>query len=181
MRIILLLLILIITPSLATASSINSCEPKFDAFINNYEIYRLQAYNSVISNCIPTNESYIQIKGHPESRVPFEGFVVGIESFWHPALRYLVKVTSKAGGNVTLVMLLKHQKAANQFDRGFREVFSSSIGYISVLNEGLNSLFVVTRDEYISESCRGVDEIKYQYSDGKFIKTNKAIISRECK
>jgi hypothetical protein len=164
----------------ADAFSKIECLPKLDAFIGKYEIFRGQEFNSNFSKCLANDKSKIQFKGVPASGVPLDGFIVGIESFWHKKLQYVVKVTTKTGGHTTLVKLLAHKSGSDIFNPKFNWSFSSSMGYIVVSKSTASNIEVRTRDHHMGNDCRWVTEDLYHYLDTIFEKISTTEVLREC-
>ena len=168
----------LLLPTSVFAESI--CEPKIDAFIGQYQVYRLQGYNEKISKCIPINKSFIQVNGFADSKVDITGFVVGIESFWSSKLGSVIKVTSKAGGHTTIVKLLAHKHGANNFSSNFDENFSSSMGYITVSKEEPGNLTVKFINNYIDYNCQWIIEDVYVLLGEYFSIISSDEIIRKC-
>jgi len=162
------------------ASKKMECLPRLDAFIGKYEIFRGQEFNSNLSICLANDKSKIQFKGIPASSIPLDGFIVGIESFWHNKLQYVVKITTKTGGHTTLVKLLAHNSGSDIFNPQFSWIFSSSMGYIVVSKDGPNFIEVKTRDHHMANGCRFVTEDLYHYLDTTFEKVSTTEVLREC-
>ena len=158
----------------------NLCEPKIDAFLNGYQVYRVQIFHEKISKCIPDNKSFIQISDNPDSRIDIIGFVVGIESFWSQTFGSIIKVTSKAGGHTTIVKLLARKSGFNNFNPDLNENFTSSMEYIVVSKEGPNYLTVKVRNNHMSNNCQWVTEDVHVLSDKGFSINSSDEIIRKC-
>ncbi|MDU0111806.1 hypothetical protein RT723_02030 [Psychrosphaera aquimarina] len=159
----------------------NTCSTKLDAFIGKYEIYREYSVNNHFSKCLATDKSKIQFKGNPDSRVLLNGFVVGIESFWHQDLNEIVKITTKAGGHTTIVRLLANQYGQSQFTPDFDVTFSSSMAYIVVSKTPSGNLIVTTRDSHLEENCQRVTEDIFEMEGNDFTKVSTTEVYRECR
>ncbi|MBU2918777.1 hypothetical protein KO505_12535 [Psychrosphaera sp. F3M07] len=129
---------------------------------------------------MPTNQSKIQLKGKPDSSVEINGFVVGIERFWHKELNQIIKVTSKAGGHTTIVRLLATQRGADQFTADFDVTFSSSMAYIVVSKSADGNLIVTTRDNHRGDNCQWITEDVFVMEGVKFNKISTIELHRKC-
>ncbi|MGO3344761.1 MAG: hypothetical protein ACTIM4_07805 [Marinomonas sp.] len=162
------------------ASQEQKCPAMIDGFVQEYEVYRQQFFDSEISKCIPDNESYIMLRDKPESSIQITGFVVGIEQFYHPEFYNILKVTSKAGAHTTIVKLLAHKHGGNLFTESFNWDFDSSMDFISVSKNGPESLQVITRNNEHDGKCAWEIEDKYQFISGEFEKISTSEVERSC-
>lgn len=157
------------------------CPPKIDAFIDSVEVYRSQIYDKDIERCIPGDNSFIIPKnGKHEEGISIDGFVVGIETFWHNDLGNVLKITSKAGGHTTVVKLLKEESGKDNFAEIPGGTFSSSMGYIVVSKEGPEFLQVRVRNNEFLDDCQIVTEETYSLKTGEFVLDGKIVVDKDC-
>jgi hypothetical protein len=148
------------------ALAANKCDGKLDAFVGVYEIIRNHYFDKEIGHCIPGVDSLIRLKQEHHVSYSLTGFVVGIEQFWHNKFSNIIKVTTKAGGNTTVVKLFSHDNSS------FYEIpnaeFSSNMEYIVISKEGPEYLQVATKNSDFDKTSQFMVKTIFQLINGKF-------------
>ncbi len=162
------------------ASQEQKCPAKLDGYIQQYEIYREQFFADEASKCVPDIESFIMLKGIPDSSIKITGFVVGLEVLYHEKLDNIIKITSKTGAHTTVVKLLAKKHEQRLFTKSFNWDFSSSMAFITLSKNGKENLQVVTRNNEHDGECAWEIEDTYQFIKGKFETISSSEVEKIC-
>jgi len=151
-----------------------SCSPKLTASLMKYQVFRKTVYDNTSSNCIVTNDSFFKVKNLSHAEIQIPGFVTGIDTFLNKKIGSIVKITSHAGGHVTIVKLLRIYKENVEE----LAIFTSNYGFIVTDN---NKLEVFTKNIYQNNHCQWLEGDKFMFIKGKFKKTETVELERKCK
>jgi hypothetical protein len=164
---------------LTGASEAQQCPPRLDGMLGDIQVYRMQDFDDEVAVCIPGLHSIVVNKQKPVGDgLVLLGFVVGLEELAAPQTSTAwLKITTKAGGNATIVYILE----ATQDDRITRVPggeFASNLAAIHLAMGNGGEVRVLNQRR--ERACLIVEEEKFLYTSGEFGSSGVRVLEQQC-